>query len=164
MFSLSLGFSDYFQPEKASMSCESLYVTILWNFDLGITDIKIHMHTCTPDVSSLRVGNAPCASFLSPTSPSVLFYVRIYFVIIEWQLSKWREGSGELAQQLELLFLCGGPGFSSQHSRGGSQPAQTLVAEDRMPSFDFCRYKIHMWYTSIHTGKSFLHLIENKYV
>lgn len=40
--------------------------------------------------------------------------------------------------------FCRGPGFSPQHLDDGSQPSETLVLEDRMPSPGLCSHCTHM--------------------
>jgi hypothetical protein len=62
--------------------------------------------------------------------------------------SGWRDGTGEMAQQLIAMdTLSEDLGFDSQHPFGGSQPSLTPVPGDLTPSYSLCANHVCTWYT-----------------
>ena len=54
------------------------------------------------------------------------------------------EGTGEMTQKFRSLAALSGPGFSSPHPHGGSQPPATPDLQDLKPSSGLGRYHIHI--------------------
>jgi hypothetical protein len=50
-------------------------------------------------------------------------------------------------------YSCGGPGFDSRHTDGGSQPFATPVLEDPTPSSDVRGYQAHTYMQAKHSSR-----------
>lgn len=65
----------------------------------------------------------------------------------------WKCWSGEMPQGLRALTGFKGPGFSSQHPQGNSQPSVTIAPGDLIPSSGHMVYQLtHL--QNIHTCKT----------
>lgn len=55
--------------------------------------------------------------------------------------------SWRMAQEIQALCSCRGPGLGSQHSHGSTLPSVTPVPGALMPSSDLFGQQAHKWYT-----------------